>query len=94
MTVIQAAQIAHSADIICKTGLGTVISEFTGGFEIRTSFGGPGIGKILKMPISSWILCSNTLHKTNQYLMLIGQIPIVLQKKLIGRIGKGDGQIY
>lgn len=49
----QTAQIAHQADFICKTGLGTVISEFTGGFEIRTSIGGPGIGKILKFPISN-----------------------------------------
>jgi pantoate kinase len=30
-----------------------VISEFTGGFEIRTSIGGPGIGKVLKIPVSS-----------------------------------------
>ncbi|HEY0580110.1 MAG TPA: hypothetical protein VGC75_05335 [Candidatus Nitrosocosmicus sp.] len=53
LSKIHAAQIAHHADFICKTGLGTVISEFTGGFEIRTSIGGPGIGKILKIPISS-----------------------------------------
>jgi pantoate kinase len=52
LSKIHAAQIAHHADFICKTGLGTVISEFTGGFEIRTSIGGPGIGKILKIPIS------------------------------------------
>ena len=30
-----------------------MISEFTGGFEIRTSIGGPGIGKVLKIPVSS-----------------------------------------
>jgi pantoate kinase len=53
LTKTQAAQIAHHADFICKTGLGTVISEFTGGFEIRTSIGGPGIGKVLKIPVSS-----------------------------------------
>jgi pantoate kinase len=53
LSKIHAAQVAHQADFICKTGLGTVISEFTGGFEIRTSIGGPGIGKILKIPISS-----------------------------------------
>ena len=53
LTKMQAAQIAHHADFICKTGLGTVISEFTGGFEIRTSIGGPGIGKVSKIPISS-----------------------------------------
>jgi pantoate kinase len=53
LSKIHAAQVAHHADFICKTGLGTVISEFTGGFEIRTGIGGPGIGKILKIPISS-----------------------------------------
>ena len=53
LSVIHAAQIAHQADIECKTGLGSVISEFIGGFEIRTSIGGPGIGKILKIPVSS-----------------------------------------
>ena len=34
LTKVQAAQIAHNADIVCRTGLGTVISEFTGGFEL------------------------------------------------------------
>ena len=53
LSKIHAAQIAHHADFICKTGLGTVIAEFMGGFEIRTGIGGPGIGKILKMPVSS-----------------------------------------
>jgi pantoate kinase len=53
LSKIHAAQIAHHADFICKTGLGTVIAEFMGGFEIRTSIGGPGIGKILKIPVSS-----------------------------------------
>jgi len=53
LSFTHAAQIAHQADIACKTGLGSVISEFIGGFEIRTSIGGPGIGKILKIPVSS-----------------------------------------
>ena len=53
LSLIQSAQIAHYADIACKTGLGSVISEFVGGFEIRTSIGGPGIGKILKIPVPS-----------------------------------------
>ena len=52
LSFTHAAQIAHQADIVCKTGLGSVISEFIGGFEIRTSIGGPGIGKILKIPVS------------------------------------------
>jgi pantoate kinase len=61
LTKVQAAQIAHNADIACKTGLGTVISEFTGGFELRLKIGGPGIGRVIKSDLSEdWcviILC-------------------------------------
>ena len=61
LTKVQAAQIAHNADIACKTGLGTVISEFTGGFELRLSVGGPGIGRVIKSELSTdWcviVLC-------------------------------------
>lgn len=56
----QAAQIAHHAEIICNTGLGTVIAEFVGGFEIRTSAGAPGIGKAYKVELDNYkaiILC-------------------------------------
>jgi len=45
----QAAQIAHRAEIACKTGLGTVIAEFVGGFEMRTRAGAPGIGAVSKI---------------------------------------------
>jgi pantoate kinase len=45
----QAAQIAHNADIACNTGLGTVIAEFAGGFEMRTNAGAPGIGSVSKI---------------------------------------------
>ena len=47
----QAAQIAHCAEIACRTGLGTVIAEYTGGFETRTSAGAPGIGIIRKIEL-------------------------------------------
>jgi len=47
----QAAQIAHCAEIVCRTGLGTVIAEYTGGFETRTSAGAPGIGIIRKIEL-------------------------------------------
>jgi pantoate kinase len=61
LTKLQAAQIAHNADIACRTGLGTVISEFIGGFELRLGVGGPGIGRIVKTELSTdWyvvILC-------------------------------------
>ncbi|HKU84316.1 MAG TPA: hypothetical protein VJP58_09760 [Candidatus Nitrosocosmicus sp.] len=61
LTKVQAAQIAHHADIACRTGLGTVISEYTGGFELRLKVGGPGIGRVIKSELSpDWcviILC-------------------------------------
>jgi len=49
----QAAQIAHRAEIECKTGLGTVIAEFAGGFEMRTTAGAPGIGAITKIDLNN-----------------------------------------
>jgi pantoate kinase len=56
----QAAQIAHCAEVVCGTGLGSVIAEYAGGFECRTLAGGPGIGKITKTKIEGYkaiILC-------------------------------------
>jgi pantoate kinase len=44
-----AAQVAHQAEIACRTGLGTVIAEFAGGFEMRTKAGAPGIGTVERM---------------------------------------------
>jgi pantoate kinase len=57
---IQAAQIAHHAEVACKTGLGTVIAEFAGGFELRTRVGAPGIGAVDKIDLDGYkaaILC-------------------------------------
>jgi pantoate kinase len=48
---IEAAQIAHVAEVECKTGLGTVIAETFGGGEIRVKPGAPGIGEIKEMPV-------------------------------------------
>jgi pantoate kinase len=56
----RAAQIAHRAEIECNTGLGTVIAEYAGGFEIRTGVGAPGIGRIQKKELDGYkaiILC-------------------------------------
>jgi pantoate kinase len=50
LTELQAGQIAHEAEIACKTGLGTVIADTTGGFEARIKAGGPGYGEILSYP--------------------------------------------
>ena len=48
----EAAQIAHLSEISCKTGLGTVLSVFYGGLNIRTEPGAPGRGKVAKIPFS------------------------------------------
>lgn len=56
----QAAQVAHHAEIACKTGLGTVIAEFSGGFEMRTSTGAPGVGSVSKIDLENYravVLC-------------------------------------
>jgi len=45
----QIGQIAHNAEIVCKTGLGDVLAAFHGGFEIRTKSGAPGIGSVEKI---------------------------------------------
>ena len=52
-------QIAHHAEIMCKTGLGDVIAAFHGGFEIRTKTGAPGIGivKNTKSDYSVILIC-------------------------------------
>jgi len=52
MTRVNAAQLAHIAEVECKTGLGTVIAETYGGVEIRVKPGAPGIGKIKHVPVS------------------------------------------
>ena len=55
----QVGQIAHNAEIHCKTGLGTVLSSYHGGFEIRTKYGAPGIGSLKKIhtDYSAIVIC-------------------------------------
>jgi pantoate kinase len=53
LSSLDAAMIAHQAEVEMKTGLGTVIGETFGGIEIRTKPGGPGIGAIIHIPVPS-----------------------------------------
>jgi len=53
---IKVAQIAHMAEIHCKTGLGTVIGETYGGVEIRVKPGAPGIGVLKHIPIKNHVV--------------------------------------
>ncbi len=48
---IEAVEIAHIAEVDCRTGLGTVMAEASGGLEIRTKPGGPGVGEVRKIPV-------------------------------------------
>lgn len=49
---VEAARIAHVAEVECKTGLGTVIAEMYGGLEIREKPGAPGVGEIKSIPVN------------------------------------------
>lgn len=44
-----AARIAHKAEVVSRTGLGTVLAVFHGGFVVRLKPGAPAIGKIRKL---------------------------------------------
>lgn len=59
MSKLETAQIAHIAEVECKTGLGTVMAETFGGFEVRVNPGAPGIGEIkcLPLPDDTVVVC-------------------------------------
>ncbi|MBA4719266.1 MAG: GHMP kinase [Nitrosopumilus sp.] len=63
-------QIAHNAEVNCKTGLGDVLASFHGGFEIRVKPGAPGIGsveKIMTEKISIIMICFSPIS-TNKFI--------------------------
>jgi len=63
-------QIAHNAEINCKTGLGDVLASYHGGFEIRVKPGAPGIGQIEKINtnnISVIMICFSPIS-TNKFI--------------------------
>jgi pantoate kinase len=73
----ESAQIAHRAEIECKTGLGTVLSEFHGGLCVRIKGGAPGIGKanVIKLNNSKVaIFCFSPMF-TRYFIENIRRIP-------------------
>ncbi len=76
----EAAQIAHHAEIACNTGLGTVIAEFAGGFEMRTSAGAPGVGSINKVNLDK-----------NYKAVVLCLAPILTKSFLTNRINEING---
>jgi pantoate kinase len=84
----EVAQIAHHAEIACKTGLGTVIAEFSGGFEMRTSIGAPGLGFIETVELKDYkavILCIAPLS-TKAFLMDHVNLANPLGEKMLKRL--------
>jgi pantoate kinase len=77
---IQAAQIAHHAEIACNTGLGTVIAEFAGGFEMRRSAGAPGIGSVTKIDLDN-----------NYKAVILCLAPILTKSFLTNRMNEING---
>ena len=63
-------QIAHNAEVNCKTGLGDVLASYYGGFEIRDKPGAPGIGHVEKIAlnkISIVMICFSPIS-TNKFI--------------------------
>ena len=63
-------QIAHNAEVSCKTGLGDVLASYHGGFEVRVKPGAPGIGNVEKIPthkISILMICFSPIS-TNKFI--------------------------
>ena len=48
LSYVEAARVAHLAEIECKTGLGTVFAVTKGGFGVLYKPGAPGIGEAMK----------------------------------------------
>jgi pantoate kinase len=63
-------QIAHNAEVYCKTGLGDVLASYHGGFEVRVKPGAPGIGQVEKInteKISIIMICFSPIS-TNKFI--------------------------
>lgn len=55
LTITEAAMIAHVSEIECGTGLATVAPLLTGGCVLQRGCGGPGISKILRIPVEEGV---------------------------------------
>ncbi|MRG77372.1 MAG: GHMP kinase [ANME-2 cluster archaeon] len=84
LTMEQAAVVAHSAEVVNRTGMGDVAGQYTGGLVIRTAAGAPGVGAVKKVPVDamevSWVCLgeistSSVLddEKTMERINILGQ---------------------
>ncbi len=81
-------EIAHNAEVNCKTGLGDVLAAYHGGFEIRIKPGAPGIGSVEQISteeISTVMICFSPVS-TNRFIKeRLSQIN-GLGGKMVGRL--------
>ncbi|MDD9808436.1 MAG: GHMP kinase [Thaumarchaeota archaeon] len=52
----RAAQVAHAAEIRCRTGLGDVAGALDGGMEVRVSAGAPGVARVRRADSASRVV--------------------------------------
>ena len=92
LSKIEAAKVAHVAEVRCKTGLGTVSSVFRGGFVVRVGPGTPGVGTVKSLsypptlrvvsasygPISTRRILSNSRLKDRINRCSAGLVPKLL----------------
>ena len=88
LCTVEAAQIAHQAEIACKTGLGSVIAEFAGGFEMRIEAGAPGIGIIEKLELKNYkaIIFAVSPISTKSFLIEHPNLGEVLCEKMLEKL--------
>lgn len=84
LTMEQAAAVAHSAEVVNRTGMGDVAGQYACGLVIRTAPGAPGVGAVEKVPVDamevSWVCLgeistSSVLEdeKTMEKINILGQ---------------------
>ncbi|HYY67598.1 MAG TPA: hypothetical protein VE572_04555 [Nitrososphaeraceae archaeon] len=84
LDIEQAAQIAHCSEIECRTGLGSVLAQYVGGFELRSKIGAPGIGVVDRiLPLSSGV--------QNLRVVILCLSPVSTKKFLTEHIGVLNG---
>ncbi|NOZ58102.1 MAG: kinase [Euryarchaeota archaeon] len=56
MSALELARIAHCAEVECRTGLGDVVAQLSGGLVVRTRAGAPGVGEVRKFYSSAGLV--------------------------------------
>jgi len=98
LTKIEAAQLAHIAEIACKTGLGTVTSVLSGELVVRTIPGAPGFGEITKIHMPESLRLVTATYGPIPTSRILGNVTLNKAinncgKELIARFDRRDAQI-